>query len=92
MPVRGADPRWRRVGWDTNGGLFFLFRDAAKDVPQLLRLQLASGRVETIADLAPRDRAGIEGLGGVVVASDGQSWAFNVRRRLSDLHVVTHLQ
>ena len=42
-----------------------------------------------LAELAPRDRAGVLAVMGVHVAADGEAWTYNVMRRLSDLHVVT---
>jgi hypothetical protein len=87
-PVPGARPEWRAVGWDDRGRLYL--RDRARRMPETLwRLDPVSGRAEAVAELAPRDRAGAQGIAGVVVSSRGDAWAYNVLRRLSDLHVVT---
>jgi DNA-binding winged helix-turn-helix (wHTH) protein len=87
VPVRGARPEWRAVGWDERGRLYF--REPRKGQPVLWRVDPATGRAQPLGELAPRDRAGADGLLGVVVSRRGDAWAFNVLRRLSDLHVVT---
>jgi DNA-binding winged helix-turn-helix (wHTH) protein len=88
QPVKGAQPSWRPTGWDDRGRLYF--RDRAKHMPETLwRLDPASGRSSALVELVPRDRAGAQAVLGVVVSRDGATWAFNVLRRLSDLHVVT---
>lgn len=87
-PVRGSRPEWRAVGWDVKGRIYF--REAKHGPAQSLwRVEPATGRADALGDLAPRDRAGADGLLGVVVSRRGDAWAFNVRRRLSDLHVVS---
>ena len=66
------------------------FREPKRGLAQSLwRVEPATGRADALGELAPRDRAGADGLLGVVVSRRGDAWAFNVRRRLSDLHVVT---
>jgi DNA-binding winged helix-turn-helix (wHTH) protein len=87
-PVRGALKDWWAVGWDARGRLYF--RDRSKRLPETLwRVDPATGRAASVAELAPRDRAGVIAVMGVLVAADGEAWAYNVMRRLSELHVVT---
>ncbi len=88
VPVRGAKPEWVAIAWDGLGRLYL--RDRSSDGPETLwRLDPASGKASVVAELAPRDRAGVVGISNVVVAPRGDAWAYNVFRRLSDLHVVT---
>ncbi len=88
VPVRGAQKSWWPVGWDAQGQIYF--RDRSKRMPEvLMRLDPATGRAVPVAELAPRDRAGVLAVMGVEVAADGQAWTYNVMRRLSELHVVT---
>ena len=59
-PIPGARPEWRAAGWDDRGRLYF--RDRTKRIPETLwRLDPATGRAKAIAELAPRDRAGVAG-------------------------------
>jgi hypothetical protein len=88
VPVRGAQKDWWAVGWDARGRLYF--RDGSKRLPETLwRVDPATGRATSIAELVPRDRAGALAVMGVLVAADGEAWTYNVMRRLSELHVVT---
>jgi hypothetical protein len=76
------------VGWDARGRLYF--RDRSKRLPETLwRVDPATGRATSVAELAPRDRAGVLAVMGVLVAKGGEAWTYNVMRRLSELHVVT---
>jgi len=58
----------------------------------LHRLDPGTGRLEVVAELGPRDRAGVTAIHRVVVAGDGQSFAYSYFRRLSDLYVVAGLR
>ena len=59
---------------------------------KLIRLDPASGLASPIAELAPRDQAGVLRVLNVHVAAGGEAWTYSVMRRLSDLHVVTGLK
>jgi hypothetical protein len=88
VPVPGAKAEWRATGWDERGRIYF--RDRTRRFPETLyRLDPATGRAQPIAQLAPRDLAGAQGIAGVVVSGRGDAWVYTVLRRLSDLHVVT---
>jgi eukaryotic-like serine/threonine-protein kinase len=90
-PVRGAQKGWIPVGFDARGRLYF--RDRTKRVPEtLLRLDPANGRAAVVAELAPRDGAGVMGIQSVLVARDGAAWAYTVMGGLSDLYVVTGVE
>ena len=87
-PLRGVQKGWWPVGWDARGRLYF--RDRSKRLPETLwRVDPATGRATFLAELAPRDRAGVLAVMGVLVANGGEAWAYSVMRRLSELHVVT---
>ena len=87
-PLPGAQNGWSPVGFDARGRLYF--RDRTRRMPEtLVRLDVGSGRATPLAELAPRDRAGVLAVLGVHVAASGEAWTYSVMRRLSDLHVVT---
>jgi DNA-binding winged helix-turn-helix (wHTH) protein/Tol biopolymer transport system component len=86
QPVPGVQKGWRAVAWDARGRIYL--RDTS--VPATLeRLDPATGRVQRVAELAPRDRAGVMETIRVVVARSGEAWAYTYIRHLSDLYVVT---
>jgi hypothetical protein len=87
VPVPGAQKDWVAVGIDTRGRLYY--RDQAMGKPEsLLRLEPTTGRVTTLAELVPRDRAGVFAVFDARIAANGESWAYTIQRRLSDLHIV----
>lgn len=91
LALRGVEPQWRPIAWDARDRLYF--RDRAYRVPERLwRLPAAGGRAELVAEVAPADLAGAQGILGTVISHDGASRAWSVLRRLSDLHVVTGLR
>jgi DNA-binding winged helix-turn-helix (wHTH) protein/Tol biopolymer transport system component len=88
-PVPGAQKGWTAVAIDTRGRIYF--RERKPGGPEKL-LRVEGGRVTTLAELAPRDRAGAFGILDVSVAADGESWVYTFMRRLSELHVVTGIR
>ena len=59
---------------------------------KVLKLDVATGRVEPWRDLAPEDPAGVFKIHPVRVAPDGRAWAYTYLRLLSDLYVVEGLK
>jgi Tol biopolymer transport system component len=90
-PLPGTRPEWQPAAWDDEDRVYF--RDRRKVVPEVLwRLHVETGRVERVAEIAPRDRAGVLGLTRVLVARSGDAWVYSLARRLSDLYVVSGLE
>jgi len=89
-PVPGASEDWYPVKWDETG---IYFRERGHHLPETIRrIDPATGRVEALFSVEPRDTAGALGIGRVVIADNGEAWAYSVLRRLSDLYVVSGLQ
>lgn len=90
-PIPGTDKGWMAAGIDSRGRLYYRVRTSGQP-ERLLRLDPASGRATTLAELAPRDRSGAYGVLDVSIAASGEAWAYTYLRRLSDLHVVTGIR
>lgn len=91
VPLAGAEPDWVAVAWDQHDRVYL--RDRTPRLPEaLMRVDVATGRSERVADLAPPDPSGVLGLTRVTVAHSGEAWTFSLIRRLSDLYVVTNLR
>ena len=88
VPVRGAQKEWWPVGWDVQGRLYFTEK-TKRPSQTLWRVDPTTGRATSVAELAPRDRAGVVAVSDVLVSADGEAWTYRVARRLSELHVVT---
>jgi hypothetical protein len=80
------------VGFDARGRLYFHEQGKGAARRTLIRLDPASGLASEVAELAPRDPAGVLRVLNVHVAASGEAWTYSVMRRLSDLHVVTGLR
>jgi DNA-binding winged helix-turn-helix (wHTH) protein len=90
-PLAGTRPEWQPVAWDDEDRVYF--RDRQKVVPEVLwRLHLETRRIERVAEIAPRDRAGVLGLTRVLVARSGDAWVYSLARRLSDLYIVSGIE
>ncbi len=86
-PLPGAQKGWQAVAMDTRDRIYL--RERKSGVPdKLLRLD-EDGRLTTLAELAPRDRAGAFGILDVSVSANGEAWVYTFLRRLSELHIVT---
>jgi DNA-binding winged helix-turn-helix (wHTH) protein len=92
VPVPGAREGLWTVGFDSRGRLYFHDEPKGAGLMRLIRLDPERGLASPIAELAPRDRAGVMKVLNVQVAASGDAWAYSVLRRLSDLHVVTGLE
>jgi hypothetical protein len=92
VPVPGARDGWMTVGFDARGRLYFHEQGKGAARRTLIRLDPASGLASEVAELAPRDPAGVLRVLNVHVAASGEAWTYSVMRRLSDLHVVTGLR
>jgi len=98
-PIVGGEPRelpaqvppYEVLGWDTAGGSLFVA--ASRRIPvRIDRVNVATGSREPWREIAPLDRAGVEGLMNIVITPDGASYAYSFGRRLSDLYLVQGLE
>jgi DNA-binding winged helix-turn-helix (wHTH) protein len=88
-PVPGAEATWEAIGWDEEGRILFRDRPRVGTMVRLRRVDPATGDVVVLADLEPRDPAGVLSIYRAFVTPDAGAWAFTVTRRQSDLFVVT---
>jgi hypothetical protein len=95
FPLDGGSPRrvagslgsWNIVGWIDSGLLVSLDPAAGGTV---LRVDPATGRQQTWADIQPRDPAGIMTLNlrTLAVTPDGRGYGYTWHRAMSDLYLV----
>ena len=94
-PISGGDgraiPGWSQediwVAWSTDGRSAYVYRDDKTSAP-LYRLDLATGKRELLATLAPSDAAGVTAVVNVRMTPDGKFYAYSFLRELSDLYLV----
>jgi hypothetical protein len=72
--------------WSADGRFLYIWRS----FPMVIdRLELATGRREPWKKLAPQDSTGVRGVSNVVMARDGESYAYQYYRVVTDdLYVV----
>ena len=58
----------------------------------VMRVDRKTGRREPWREIAPGDRAGVNGISSVRMTADGQSYVYSVVQRLSELHLVERLK
>jgi eukaryotic-like serine/threonine-protein kinase len=95
FPVDGGEPRpiagapkgaWP-VAFDETGRLY-LRAPQKGPVAKLSRLDLKTGRLEPWREITVTDRAGATGIQRILVARNGQAYAYWYARNLADLYVV----
>jgi len=74
--------------WSADGRFLYVWRLA--EIPMVIdRLELATGRREPWKKIAPQDPTGVRAVSNVVMAPDGESYAYQYYRVVADdLHVV----
>ncbi len=90
-PIPGLEPRDIPIRWSSDGQSLFVFNREGLPT-RILRLDLATGRKELVKEFLPADPGGIAGMSSVTMPGDGRTFAFNYRRRLSDLFMVEGLK
>jgi len=78
--------------WSGDGQSIFLARLGPYVSCQLTRFSLSSGRLDVLRDVAPPDKAGVEGCWDSVTSADGSAVASVHRRCLTDLLVAEGLR
>ena len=74
--------------WSADGRFLYIWR--TREIPMVIdRLELATGRRELWKKIAPQDSSGVREVSNVVMAPDGESYAYQYYRVVtSDLYVV----
>jgi hypothetical protein len=91
VPIPGLGVRDIPIRWSSDGRSLFVF--SREGLPaRIFRLDLATGRKQLIKEFMPSDPGGIAGMSAITMTADGRTFAFNYRRRLSDLFVVDGLK
>jgi hypothetical protein len=75
------------ITWSADGRSAYLYHDEKTSAP-VYRLDVASGRRQLVATLAPGDPAGVTSVYNVRMTPDGKSSAYSFARELSDLFLV----
>jgi hypothetical protein len=91
VPISGMQPREQPLRFSRDGRSLFVVRE--REIPlRVFRIDLASGARTHWRDYEPADKAGLSYVRDMVLSADGSAYAYQYRRWLSDLYVVTGLK
>jgi hypothetical protein len=90
-PVPGARPGDHPMHWSPDGRYYYFARPKMPRA-QVMKVELATGRVELWKDIAPPDPAGLNDIYAVHIADDGKSYFYSYIRVLNDLYLVDGLK
>lgn len=85
VPGLAPDDIW--VNWSADGRSAFVYQDDQTHA-QIFRLDLATGKRQLAASLAPNDPVGLVGIVPVRITPDGRNYAYSYNRSLSNLFLV----
>jgi len=90
-PCRGTEPGDRPIQWSADGRSLYVIR-VTRQITQIFRIELATGRRATLYELAARDPTGASAPLGMHLSRDGKSYAYALERILNDLYLVEGLK
>jgi Tol biopolymer transport system component len=90
--IPGIEPGELPIRFSSDGRALYVYRQP--ELPaRIFRLELATGRRSLWKVISPSDPAGItNGIARIQLSADGQSYAYNVSRFLSELYVAEGIQ
>jgi Tol biopolymer transport system component len=88
--IAGAERGDRPLRWAADGGELVV-REGSDAPARLVKVDLRTGRRDRWRELMPADRAGVHEILRVVLAADGEAYAYSYTRELSDLYLVEGL-
>jgi serine/threonine protein kinase/Tol biopolymer transport system component len=79
------------IAWSSDGRSLFIYR--LGEVPATVnKLELATGRKQTIKQLVPPDVSGVTDISSILITPDGNNYVYEYGRTLSDLYLVNDLK
>lgn len=89
--VPGAQAGDHPMHWSPDGKYYYFVRPRMPRA-QVMKVELATARVEMWKEIAPSDPAGLNDIYAVHVADDGKSYFYSYVRILNDLYLVDGLR
>ncbi|HEX4824227.1 MAG TPA: protein kinase [Candidatus Polarisedimenticolaceae bacterium] len=90
-PFVGHEPRDVPIRWTADGRALYVFKREGLPA-RIFRYDPATGKKDFVKEFMPADPGGITGMSGVVMTPDAKTFAFNYRRRISELFLVEGLK
>jgi eukaryotic-like serine/threonine-protein kinase len=89
--VPGLGAEFSPVQWSTESGWLYVYNDVALPA-EVSRVNIATGKMEPVRKLIPRDPAGVVYISPIVMTPDAKLFAYSSYRMLSVLYVVSGLR
>jgi eukaryotic-like serine/threonine-protein kinase len=86
-PIVGKEPRDIPIQWTADGRGIYVFKREGLPA-RIFRLDPWTGKKELVKEFMPADPGGITGMSSVTMSPDAKVFAFNYRRRISELFLV----
>jgi len=90
-PIKGKEPRDIPIRWSADGRGIYVFKREGLPV-RIFRLDPWTGKKDLVKEFMPADPGGVTGMSSVTMTPDATMFAFNYRRRLSELFLVEGLK
>jgi hypothetical protein len=90
-PFVGSQPRDIPIRWTADGRGIYVFKREGLPV-RIYRYDPWTGSKDLVKEFMPADPGGISGMSSVTMSADERNFAFNYRRRLSELFLVEGLE
>ena len=90
-PIAGKEARDIPIRWTSDGRGIYVFKREGLPV-RIFRLDPWTGKKEFVKEFMPADPGGITGMSTVTMSADAKVFAFNYRRRISELFLVEGLR
>jgi serine/threonine protein kinase/Tol biopolymer transport system component len=90
-PIAGKEPRDIPIRWTADGRGIYVFKREGLPA-RIFRLDPWTGKRELVKEFMPADPGGITGISLVTMSADAKIFAFNYRRRISELFLVEGLE
>ena len=90
-PIVGKEPRDIPIRWTADGRGIYVFKREGLPA-RVFRLDPWTGKKELVKEFMPADPGGITGMSSVTMTPDAKTFAFNYRRRISELFLVEGLK
>jgi hypothetical protein len=89
--IVGKEPRDIPIRWTADGRGIYVFKREGLPA-RIFRLDPWTGTKELVREFMPADPGGISGMSSVTMSADAKMFAFNYRRRISELFLVEGLR
>ena len=90
-PIAGKEARDIPIRWTEDGRGIYVFKREGLPV-RIFRLDPWTGKKDLVKEFMPADPGGITGMSTVTMTPDAKTFAFNYRRRISELFLVEGLK